>query len=381
MRSTDLAVLACLACFASLASAEDFRYPEATSGAGELRYVGGVPVAVLKGTPEEIGTQFGHLVLKPSIALVRAMPKYLASAKLTAAPIKMAFNGKKLIESFPASYLAEIDAAAKVSGVSRNDLIFVNTLADVSKVGGCSTLIAEGDRSATGRPIFGRNLDWPPYESLPSYTLIVVTHAKGRRACAMVTLPVVFGCISGINDAGLCLTLNEITATRDGSSGFDPEGVPMLPLYRETLEKCGSVAEAIAYLKAAKRTTYACVTLCDSKGGCVLEITPKSIEVRRGERSVVCCTNHFRTEPLSVTKTCERYSILEKIQKAEGKLGVADIFKGLDAVNQGEATMQSMVFEPTELRVHLAFGIEASKKKLEAVELKDVLTGGWGKKK
>jgi hypothetical protein len=38
------------------------------------------------------------------------------------------------------------------------------------------------------------------------------------------------------------------------------------------------------------------------------------------------------------------------------KLGLADVVKHLHAANQGPATMQTMVFEPETLRLHLAFG-------------------------
>src|SRR5262249_17735234 len=43
-----------------------FRYPEARHGKGELRYVRGVPVLTVEGTPEEIGEQVGVLALKPA---------------------------------------------------------------------------------------------------------------------------------------------------------------------------------------------------------------------------------------------------------------------------------------------------------------------------
>ena len=45
----------------SAAGAGEFRYPEGRHGAGELRYINGLPVLTVQGTPEEIGEQVAAL--------------------------------------------------------------------------------------------------------------------------------------------------------------------------------------------------------------------------------------------------------------------------------------------------------------------------------
>src|SRR5262245_51391215 len=55
-----------LVLFVLPAFAGENRFPEARSGAGELKYVNGIPVVTLAGSPEEIGKQYGELVLKPA---------------------------------------------------------------------------------------------------------------------------------------------------------------------------------------------------------------------------------------------------------------------------------------------------------------------------
>ena len=37
-------------------------------------------------------------------------------------------------------------------------------------------------------------------------------------------------------------------------------------------------------------------------------------------------------------------------------MGLAEVMKKLDAVNQGKATLQTMIFEPATLKLHLAIG-------------------------
>ena len=52
-------------CGTAARAANRFRYPEAKHGKGELRYVNGLPVLLVQGSPAEIGDQVGTLALKP----------------------------------------------------------------------------------------------------------------------------------------------------------------------------------------------------------------------------------------------------------------------------------------------------------------------------
>lgn len=339
------------------AVAAEKRYLEGKFGNGELTYVEGIPVLVVQGTREEIGTQFGELALKPAKKpLVDRVDPYMEKIGWGQVFPTMVRLGGFVYNTFPKANQKEIAAAAKAAGVDRDLLTTINAIPDLATLGGCSTLVIEPARSTTGGLLFGRNLDWPPFESLPDFTLVVVFRPKEKHAFAAVTFPVLLGALSGMNDAGLSLAINSITATNDQSAQRNITGTPMMFLFRKILEECTTVAEAEAVLKAAARTTWFSLTVCDKAGGCVFEATPKSLIRRSGEKDVCCCTNHFRSEELSVTRQCPRYSKLEAIQQKGEKLGVAEVAKALDAVNQGEYTGQSMIFEPATRVLHLAYG-------------------------
>src|SRR4029079_11795681 len=78
--------------------------------------------------------------------------------------------------------------------------------------------------------------------------------------------------------------------------------------------------------------------------------------VRRDPASgVLACTNHFRTEGLAVDNNCWRYPQLVNAAD-EPALSVDEVRQHLDAANQGDLTLQTMVFEPRELTLHLAIG-------------------------
>jgi hypothetical protein len=339
------------------AAAYEKRLPEAKSGKGELTYVNGIPVLTLEGTPEEIGKQFGELALTPAKKpLLGRVDSYMKQIGWDAVfPTMVKFAGVVYV-MFPKNNQVELATAAKVADVDKNLLTALNAIPDLAKLGGCSTLVVEPGRSSTGGPLFGRNLDWPPFEELPEYTMVMVVRQKDKHTFAAVTFPVLLGVLSGMNDAGLCVAINEITATKDKSAVRNMTGTPMMFLLRKILEECTTVEEAEKLLKAHGRTTWFCLTVCDKKGGCVFEVTPRNVVRRDGSNDVCCCTNHFRTDELSVTKKCHRYVKLEAVQKADGKLGVPEVAKALDAVNQGPATCHSMVFEPKDRVLHLSYG-------------------------
>ncbi|HEX3151360.1 MAG TPA: C45 family peptidase [Gemmataceae bacterium] len=339
------------------ALAAEPRFPEAKSGKGELKYVNGLPVLTVEGTPEEVGAQFGELALKPAkkplLGRVDSYMKQIGWQEQFPKMLKFSFL---VYASFPKNNQVELDTACKTADVDKNLLTALNAIPDLAKLGGCSTLIVEPGRSSTGGPLFGRLLDWPPFEELPEHTLVIVFRPKDKHAFAAVSFPILLGTISGMNDAGLSLAINEITAAKDGSKGQNLGGTPMLLLFRKILEECTTLDQAEKVLKAASRTTFFCLTMCDKSGGCVFEVTPRSVVRRNGVNDVCCCTNHFRTDELSVTQKCDRYPKLEEVQKADGKLGVAEVAKALDKVNQGPGTVHAMVFEPKARVLHLAHG-------------------------
>lgn len=326
-------------------------------GPAELKFVSGVPVLTVQGKPEEIGEQIGVLVGKNSPDPTPILNDFLKAAKVEDGFPAFKLMARKLKPNFPADHLAEMEALSKAGGYELDLLLFINTVYDLSSGMGCSTFVVEKGRSATGQPLFGRNFDWLASKGLPQQAMVVVSKPTGKHAFATITISPISGSISGMNDAGLACTINEIhLKTASDKSSFDWKGTPMLLLFRQVLEECTTVAEAETFLKNAKRTTAACLTVCDVNGGAVFEITPKSVGLRKATSDVTCCTNHFCTDLKLKDKKCWRLDKLQAVRDADGKYGVDDIFKTLHAVNQKASTIQAMVFEPAVKILHLKLG-------------------------
>ncbi len=286
-------------------------------------------------------------------------------------------TAKSMEPQFPPDHLKELDALAKAAKVDRDLALFGNTFPDISKAAGCSSLIVGKERSRTGGPLFGRNLDYLTMGYLEQYSLVTVYRPRGKHAFASIGFPGMIGCLSGMNDAGLALAVHEVRKTKDGSVSLDPKGIPYTLAFRRLLEECTTVAEAEKLLRGMKRTTMLNLAVCDKDGGAVFEITTKNVVVRPPEADVCTCTNHFVSKELGTGVHCERLPKLDAVRDAKAKLGLAEVAKKLDAVNQGAGTLQTMIFEPAALKLHLAIGKCPS----SALPLKEIDLGPLFEKK
>ena len=243
-------------------------FPAAKHGRGDLRHEQGLSVVTLRGTPAEMGEQFGVLAVKAAPSLDEFHRNFVADAGIGPVEPLVRLLALKLQAGMSAAHLAELTAMAQASKRPIDLAMFANTVYDLSSTMGCSTVIAEGDRSSAGGPVFGRNFDWLPTRGMRAHTLIVAGHPAGKRSFALVTVPPILGCISGMNDAGLSCTVNEIHLPQAADKPqFQWDGVPMLFAFRRVLEECATVDEAATLLRGIKRTTTACLTVCDGKGG------------------------------------------------------------------------------------------------------------------
>jgi hypothetical protein len=367
---------------AGAALAAPFVYPQARYGNGELRQINGLPVLVVEGTPEEIGDAVAVLALRPARRIASYPDDMLEHFHGTWLRDSFLAGGQKMVEHFPPDYRREFEALARSSGVERDKLVLGNTLFDLKKCLGCSALLVEPSRSAPGGPLLGRNLDYPPLGYAHEYTLMTVYRPAGKHAFVSVGFPGLVGCLSGMNDAGLSLAILEAIQTRVTTPRLDRDGVPYALCYRELLEKCSTIVEARQMLEKMHRSTVTNLVLADRGNVAVFEVTPKEIHARPATGGTCVCTNHFCTDGLRPLvrfnwyRTLDRYHILEETSASRTLLGVEDLHHGLDEARNDQETLQTMIFEPAALRLHLAIGAcPASPLKLKALDLAPLFRG------
>jgi isopenicillin-N N-acyltransferase-like protein len=348
-------------------------FPAAKFGKAELRYIDTIPFVFLEGSPDEIGTQHAALLSKPGKELLDFPRRLFVDEGMEFFYPLAAQAGMTLLTNAPARYQQEIAAATKQAKLEPQVFAVANTLLELRRMG-CSTLIVEPAKSSTGGPLFGRNFDFPPFGVLDRYGVVFVVKPHGKRAFVSVSYPGLMGVISGMNDAGLCVATLDVYESGDGSSHFDPLGVPLTLVFRQILEECTTIDEAEALLKKTHATTQANLAVCDRDTAAVFEITPKQVARRNAANATLPCTNHFRMPGLAVNEECWRYDRLQAAG-AKATLSIADVHQALHAANQGEFTLQTMIFEPRKLVLHLAMGTPPSSQyKMHRIELRNFLS-------
>jgi hypothetical protein len=359
-----------------------FRYPEGKCGTGELKYRNGLPVLTVSGTPEEIGSAVGVLALAPGKRVARYPEEILNRFWIGYLWWPALRTGKGMVEQFPADYRAEFEALAQVGCVDRDRLVVANTLFDIKKLFACSALLVEPSHSTTGGTLMGRNLDFPTLNYLHEYSLVTVYRPQGcKHAFATIGFPGLLGCLSGMNDAGLTVAVLEVAQVRAGEHWFDINGLPYGLCYRRLLEECSTVAEAFAMLSAMKRTSISNLAVADREGVAVFEITPDHVIMRRTLNGTTVCTNHFCADELKPRvqlnwyATLDRFAALDKLSQIKDRVGPGELHVAMHAVSADE-TLQTMVFEPGTLRLHLAIGAAPSSAlPLRALDLGPLLRG------
>ena len=387
LRSRPLAVALLaslpLSAAAPIRAGEPFHYPAGKLPSGaELKYVNDLPVLTVSGDPDQIGAAVGGLALKPSSRILSYTRDLLKADKVELTWPLFVGAGKGMAKHFPADYHTEMDALAKAAGADPDVVTVANTFFDLKNTFECSALMVEAPRSATGGVLFGRNLDYPSMGYIHEHTLVTVYRPAGKHAFVSVGFLGLVGVLSGMNDAGLCIAVLEVYDAKDGEPRFDARGVPYALCHRRLLEECTTIAEAKKLLESMHRTSLLNLAVADRTGTAVFEVTPKQVVLRPSEKGVCTCTNHFCSEavrPAEVTDVVDsvnRLATLDKVRAGTDKLGVEDLHKQLHAVNQGDQTLQTMVFDPENLRLYLAFGkIPASEGELHELDLAPLFKG------
>lgn len=352
-RTFAAALLAVMLAYAARAEVPS-RFTSAEAEGATLQFHGIVPIAVFTGTSEQIGRQHAALLAQPARESLKFPQRFAAELGIEFLMPIMKSAGAALMQNAPERYRTELAALAEHGQLDAGDIAVGNTLLELRRVG-CSVLVVDAEHSATGGPLFGRNFDFPTLGDLDQYSVVIVYRPTGRHAFAAIGFPGMVGIFSGINDAGLAVATLDVYQSGDGSQKFNPAGTPLAIVFRRILEECTTVAEAEALLRSEKATTWMNLSVCDPNDSAVFEITPARVGRRDPEEGVLACTNHFRTDGLAVENHCWRYPELLKAAQQD-TLTIDAVRERLHAANQGELTLQTMVFEPRTLKLHLAIG-------------------------
>ena len=219
------------------------------------------------------------------------------------------------------------------------DLKAYNTAGDWYRQA-CSSFGAWGKLTKDGHVWVGRNFDFMPAESFFENQLIIIHRPCGKsHAWATVSAPGMIGCITGINDAGVFVSVHDVFLTkRELAKGYTPR----LLVLRRLMEQCDArdlVKQVKPILEARRQmfdnNVFVAAPVTDGTPPAVVFeynddcTTDKGVTVRTAADNeskmpgeMLACTNHYRKRvkpkwnPLNY-----RYPLIGSVVRAKTRRG------------------------------------------------------------
>jgi predicted choloylglycine hydrolase len=159
---------------------------------------------------------------------------------------------------------------------------------------GCTSLAFEGTRTQAGTPLIAYNHDFP--ESFGPYLMVRRNEPKSGFASLNLTYPISLGCIAGVNEKGLAITINhafEKTVEKNQAALF------VTCLLQECLDHCENVDEAIDLILTTPTTNGSMLTLVDASGKrAVVEVSSRKRILRKATTGLLSTFNKYQEAEL-----------------------------------------------------------------------------------
>ena len=300
----------------------------------------GLLTVFLKGSPLEIGYAKGVL-LQPQIQ--RLEDEFLDMIhgyvpedwKIDLLKNYVMYRDRHLSDFVPLDYRIEILGATlgcpdlhPELGAYYNRLLNYHAAHDVSYMmidnpliarAGCTAFGVWSNATANGHLITGRNFDWEAAEVFSRDRVVILCEPDGGIPFISVAWAGMAGVISGMNRAGISVTINGAPSSLPGETA-----TPVAIVAREVLQEAHNLDEALKIIRAAKvfvSTLWLVGSRADGKF-VVVEKTPATTEVREPAGDVIICPNHFETpglkdDPRNTNYMAEATSVSREARLAE----------------------------------------------------------------
>lgn len=242
---------------------------------GELRWIDGQRVALLKGSPEQIGKAHGELLKAEagrcidSVLYTFGTAQTIRTGRWFRNDLDAAY--KRLSPHIPERHKRETRAMAAALNL---DPGLVETLNVFPELFHCSGFAVFGSATADGKLYHGRVLDYMTTIGLQDSATTFIVNVDGQIPFANVGYAGFIGSVSGMN--AKAISLGEMGGRGEGQW----DGVPMATLMRRALEECSTLDEVMALWKNSPRTCEYYYVFADGKTNRAVGVSalPESIE-------------------------------------------------------------------------------------------------------
>jgi isopenicillin-N N-acyltransferase-like protein len=238
---------------------------------------------------------------------------------------------------------------------------------------GCTSFAGWNSFSSDSGLIIGRNFDFSLGDQFGNDKIILFCHPDKGHNFAMVTWAGFIGCASGMNDAGITVTINAAKSDVPTKAA-----TPIALVARQILQYAGNINEANAIAKKYK--TFVCESIMigsasDHKAVIIEKSIAKTI-LFESSNDLLLCTNHYQSDSfkadLNNIENMETSASVYRFHRLEELLGrhpemtpsiVAEILrdqKGLKDSNIGMGNEKAInqllshhavIFQPEKLRM------------------------------
>ncbi len=294
-------------------------------GQSWLAHREGLLVLRLKGTPFAMGYASGVLLTDQMHTLENEFLDMIHGYvpqdwKIKLLQSYVIFRNRKLSAYVPEAYRAQIygtilgcpDGHPEL-GDYYNRLLNYHAAHDISYMmidnpliskAGCTAFGAWGDATAGGHLITGRNFDWEAADVFSRDRVVILCEPDDGIPFISLAWAGMAGVVSGMNRAGLSVTINGAPSSLPGETA-----TPVAMVARDVLQKAHNLDETLKLLREAKvfvSTLWLIGSRADGKF-LVVEKTPDVTNVRPPDGDFIVSANHFQTDPLKDDQRNLRY--------------------------------------------------------------------------
>jgi len=166
-----------------------------------------------------------------------------------------------------------------------------HALKDLALVG--CTSFAANLKSSDSSLIIGRNFDFYINDAFAKNKIIAFVNPENGHNFMYITWASMIGVVSGMNDAGLTVTINAAKSDIPTSAA-----TPISLLAREILQYAGNIKEAIAI--SEKRKTFVSESIligsAADNNAVIIEKSPTKQGLFQTTNNYLVCSNHFQSE-------------------------------------------------------------------------------------
>lgn len=262
-----------------------------TGDAAERAYQQGV---ACRNQMTPAASSIGSLVVGPEWVGQRRHERWCSAALAAAGGYYLVRHRPALTRHAGGKYWRAQRSLAQGAAVSRPFMFGLGAVPELvgAQMGytlGCTALALSPSITSSGGAQIVYNHDFPP--RFGRYNFVRRNHPTDGYRSVCLTYPIMVGCLAGVNERGLALTLNHAFAT----DYHGHAGILLSTLVQDCLDRCATVHEAVDLFTHAPVTNGAILTFADASGDrAAVERSCAASRTRRTDESVLASFNKYR---------------------------------------------------------------------------------------